>query len=166
MVDGEGIDRIADPVDRAEILRNIILRVPDDNGVVHPTAEVVWSRGEDPTLPGTLRHIQKTGTLAGTPQPPRSTPWKLLRDPAWSVDGMLHYRHYSLATNHAPGGWGVSRFAVPTQTGSGFPHGFEVQLIGPSSARQLLVRLVLSSTNNHGHKAFSAVQAVMDARDI
>lgn len=166
MVDGEGIDRILDPVDQAEVLRNVILRAADDNGVVHPSAEVVWLRGEDPGVVGTLRHIQLTGTLANTPQPPRATPWQLLRDPTWSIDGMLQFRHYSVATNFAPAGWGVGRFSVPSSSGSGFPHGFELQLIGPTSARQLLIRLVLCSTNNAGHKAFAAVQAIMDARDI
>jgi type II secretory pathway pseudopilin PulG len=166
LVDGQGIDRITDPADQAEILRNLLLQAPDDNGVVHPSAEVVWLRGEDPSLAGTLRHIQSSGTLANTPQAPRAAPWQVLRDPTWSIDGMLQYRHYSLATIYAPSGWGVGRFSVVSTAGSGFPHGFEVQLIGPTSARQLLIRLVLTSNNNAGHKAFAAAQAVMDARDI
>jgi prepilin-type N-terminal cleavage/methylation domain-containing protein len=38
----------------------------------------------------------------------------------------------------------VPKFAIADQTGTGFPHGFEVQIIGPTGARQVMVRLVIA----------------------
>lgn len=38
----------------------------------------------------------------------------------------------------------VPKFAQAYSGGSGFPHGFEVQIIGPSGGRQILIRLVLA----------------------
>ncbi|MBI5778034.1 MAG: hypothetical protein HZA49_01070 [Planctomycetes bacterium] len=38
----------------------------------------------------------------------------------------------------------VPKFAMGSQAGAGFPHGMEVQIIGPTGARQVLVRLVLA----------------------
>ncbi len=38
----------------------------------------------------------------------------------------------------------VPKFAVGSSFGAGFPHGMEVQIIGPTGARQVLVRLVMA----------------------
>lgn len=166
LVDGDQIDQISSSTDRAEILQNLITQAADDDGVTHPSVEVVWLRGEDPGVAATLRHIQSSGNLNNNPQAPRSSPWKIERDERWSTNGMLYYRHHSIATNFAPASYRVGTFSVVSSTGDGFPHGFETQLIGPSAARQLLIRLVLVSTNRNGHPAHVAIQAVIDARDI
>ncbi len=166
LVDGDQIDKVTDPTDQRDLLRSLIQQDPDDDGIVHPKVEVVWLRGEDPAVTGTLRHIQNTGTLSNNPQAPRSSPWDFKRDPKWSSNSLLFYRHHSVATNFAPAGYRVGRFSVVSTSGAGFPHGFELQLIGPSAARQLLVRLILCSTNRTGPAAFAEIQAVLDARDI
>lgn len=165
LADGEAIDRIELAADKENIVGRLVMGAPDDNGAVHPEIEVAWLRGEDPGLSGTLRHMLSSGVIAASPQPPRAAPWNLQRDAAWSNGGMLTYRHCSLVTNFAPSSWGVAKFSVASSSGSGFPHGFELQLIGPSSARQLLCRILVTS-NNSGQKAHASVQAVLDARDI
>jgi hypothetical protein len=38
----------------------------------------------------------------------------------------------------------VPKYAEGNSVGAGFPHGFEIQIIGPTSARQTMVRLVLA----------------------
>jgi len=38
----------------------------------------------------------------------------------------------------------VPKFAVANAVGAGFPHGMEIQIIGPTGARQVMVRLVLA----------------------
>jgi hypothetical protein len=38
----------------------------------------------------------------------------------------------------------VPKFAVGSASGAGFPHGMEVQIIGPTGSRQVMVRLVLA----------------------
>jgi len=165
LADGESLDRIEVAADKEDIVAQIVQGAPDDDGLVHPPVEVTWLRGEDPATTGTLRHMLSSGVIYTTPQPPRSPVWQLKRDASWSNDGMLGYRRCSVVTNYAPASWGVSRFSVQSQGGSGFPHGVELQLIGPSSARQVLCRILLTS-NNSGRKAHAAVQAVLDARDI
>jgi len=53
----------------------------------------------------------------------------------------------SIAWNRSTEFWTpdpVPKFAQASSTGSGFPHGFEVQIIGPSGGRQALIRLVLA----------------------
>lgn len=166
LVDGDQIDKITDSTDQAEVLSDLINQAADDDGIVHPRVEVVWLRGEDPTVTGTLRHIQSSGSLSDNPQAPRASPWAILRDERWSSNSLLSHRHHSIATNFAPASFRVGVFSVVDNTGDGFPHGLETQIVGPSAARQLLVRLVLTSTNLSGHPAHANIQAVMDGRDI
>ena len=73
---------------------------------------------------------------------------------------------WKFGSNFSPSGYRIGRFSIASQTGSGFPHGFELQLIGPSSARQLLLRVISVSTNVAGATAFAEIQAILDARDI
>lgn len=83
-----------------------------------------------------------TGAVAGAPENPHTiaelTDRKLIAQlglgfagaawnptPTWSVPDAV------------PG------YAVASAAGDGFPHGFEIQIVGPAGARQVLVRLVL-----------------------
>lgn len=166
LADGDAIDKITDADDRAEVLGHLVNRTPDLAGRVHPEVQVVWLRGRDPADVKTLRHIQPSGTLFDNPQPPRAAPWRILPDVSRSVNGLLHYRHHSIATNFAPETFRIGRFGTVSAAGSGFPHGFEVQIIGPASARQVLVRLIVVSTNNDGHRAHAESQVIVDARDL
>jgi len=63
---------------------------------------------------------------------------KLGRKALFSLDNL------SIATNASPKQYGVARFAPRLMTGSGFPHGFEVRIIGSASARQILAHLTLA----------------------
>jgi hypothetical protein len=128
--------------------------------------QVVWNMGEDPSIAGTLRQIDGSGNLVNNPLPPRNASWRLQIDSQRSSTGLLYYRHYSLATNWAPPAYGVGAFSQVDNTAPGFPHGFELQLIGPASARQLLVRLCVVSTNRAGHRAYARLEVIQDCRDI
>lgn len=166
LADGAQIDRITDPADRIEVVQHLINETPDADGTVHPRVEVVWERGGDPTAPGTFRQIDPlSGALAPTPFGTRPNPWQVL--PADSDGhGRLAYRHHSLATNFAPATMRVARFAILDATGAGFPHGFEVQIVGPSAARQVLLRLLVVSTVRRGQRAYSDQQILVDSRDL
>lgn len=168
LIDGASIDSITDPVDQAEVLQHFYNATPDAAGVTHAACQVVWLRGGAPAAVGTLREIDPVdGSLSDTPLAAsgRPDPWRVLRAES-AVQGLLSYRHHSVASNYAPTNFGVSRFGLLTNSGSGFPHGFEVQVAGPSSARQVLLHLVIASTNRRGHTAFANVQVVVDARDL
>lgn len=168
LIDGAAIDEITDPTDQAEVLMHLYNGTPDATGTSHTPCQVVWLRGQLPSVVGTLREIDPAdGTLSDTPlvSSGRPNPWRVLRSTD-SVSGLLSYRHHSVASNFARSTVGVARYGVMSTTGAGFPHGFEVQVAGPSSARQVLLNLVVASTNRRGHTAFANVQVVVDARDL
>lgn len=167
LIDGHQIDDITDPFDRDEVLEHLYNRTPDVLGEVRRSrAEVVWYLGEDPTVAGTFRQVDANGYLSDKAGASRGGKWTILRDPIWSMDGLLSHRHFSVATNHALGSIGVSRFSVMDDAGDGFPHGFEVQCIGPSSARQVLIQLCLVSTWRSHLPAASTVRSIVTCRDL
>jgi type II secretory pathway pseudopilin PulG len=166
LVDGASIDRILDPTDQAEVLLHLLNATPDLDGQRHEPCEVVWMRGDLPSVAGTLRQIDSSdGSLSVTPIAPRTNPWAVqLADT--DVQGLLAYRHHSIASNYAMPSFGVGKYSVMTTTGDGFPHGFEVQIVGPSGGRQTLLHAVVSSTFGRGQWAWCDVQVVIDSREL
>jgi len=166
LIDGAAIDSISDPVDQAELLLHLLNGTPDASGVSHAPAEVVWMRGALPSISGTFRQIDSTdGTLTATPLIPRPDPWEVLRAEE-DIVGMLSYRHHSVASVFAQDSFGVGAYGITDTMNSGFPHGFEIQIVGPSSARQVLIHLVNASTRRTGYFAWSDMQVTVDARDL
>jgi hypothetical protein len=163
LVDATAIDHITDPVDHAEVLQHLLNRTPDIDGQVHPAAQVVWLRGGDPTATGTFRQIEADGTLGDNPGAGRPNPWRVL-SAGDRTAGLLAYRRGSVASNYDIVAPGVTRFAVRDDA-AGFPHGFEVQFIGQTSARQLLLHLVMVDMTRKGPLAWSQVQTVINCKD-
>ena len=62
--------------------------------------------------------------------------------------GMTTSKHASIAWNNSTAGFQVSAvvpvYALEDAFADGFPHGFEVQIVGPSGARELMVRVVMT----------------------
>ncbi len=166
LADASSIDRITDTTDQAEVLMHLQGATADADGVAHTACNVVWRRGADPAVTGTFRQIDDSdGSLSDDPISGRPDPWEILRVEA-DVPGLLSYRHHSVATIYSQPSFGVGRYGVVSTAGSGFPHGFEVQVVGPSSARQVLLHLVLASTSRRGRPAWSNMQVVIDGRDL
>lgn len=164
LVDAASIDRITVVADRADVLQHLLEGTADATGVARAPCEVVWQRGALPSVVGTLRMIGSSGSLGNVPSGTRPSTWNVLRSET-AVRGLLSYRHHSVATNFARANFGVGRYSVVDLAG-GFPHGFEVQIVGPATARQVLVHLVIASTNREGQWAWSDVQVVIDAKDL
>jgi hypothetical protein len=63
-------------------------------------------------------------------------------------NGTSHVKQASVFMNRGTQGFEIGpivpQFAQASQAGDGFPHGFEVQIVGPSGAREVMVKLVLS----------------------
>lgn len=166
LIDASSIDRITDTDDQEEVLLHLYNATPDANGDTHDPASVVWVRGALPSVSGTLRHIDSSdGTLSNTPLLPRNDPWDIVSREE-TVTGLLSYRHHSVASIYSRDSFGVSRYAIEDTSGTGFPHGLEIQIVGPSAARQVLIHMVNSSTQRTGHLAWSAMQLSVDARDL
>lgn len=166
LIDAAGIDRITDATDQAEVLLHLATGTADANGVTHAPATVVWVRGGLPATSGTLRQIDlDDGSLSVDPIDGRPDPWQILRSTD-EVDELLTYRHHSVGTNYARASFGVGRYGLVSNAGEGFPHGFEVQIVGPSSARQVMLHLVVIGTQRRGQQAWADVQVSVDARDL
>ncbi len=166
LIDALSVDRITDPTDQAEVLLHLVTASADANGITHAPCQVVWRRGSLASVVGTLRQINEAdGTLSNSPLVGRPNPWNILRADS-AISGMLTYRHHSIATNYARQSFGVGRYGILSNTGGGFPHGFEIQVVGPSSARQVLIHLVVASTNRRGQFAWSDLQVSIDSRDL
>lgn len=167
LVNGAQVDAIADATDRTEVLKHLRDATPDDSGAKHSPLHVVWMVGEDPATSGTFRQILADGSMTTTPVLPRANPWEIEREVKLSSSGMLHAAHYSVASNWSQGNQGTGRFAIANNTTAsvGFPHGFEVQVVGPASARKVLVHLTLVSTNAKGLKAYYDAQVVTVVRE-
>jgi hypothetical protein len=71
-----------------------------------------------------------------------------------------------VATNYAKTQMGVGRFGIMTMSGGGFPHGFEVQIVGSPAARQVLLHLSIATTNRSGQVAYSDLTSTVYVEDI
>lgn len=166
LIDAAGVDRITDATDSEEVLQHLHEATPDVLGVAHAPCQVIWERGALPSVVGTLRQINPADWRpVSTPLVGRPNPWKVLRNDSDYVS-LLSYRHHSVATNFARPAFGVGKYGYVSTAGAGFPHGFEIQIVGPSSARQILLHLVLASTNRRGQVAWSEMRVVVDGREL
>ncbi len=166
MVDGSQIDDIRDATDQQELLKHLRLATAGADGQTRDAVQIAWLSGADPTVAGTLRYIDEDGVLSDTPDVPRESEWHIHRDERRSTGGLLFYRHFSVATNYAHEGMGVGRYSVPFNTGDGFPHGFEVQIVGPSKSRQVLLQLCVVSTQLQGLPAWAQLRTIAQIRDV
>ena len=166
MADADAVDGIADPADRAEVLLHLVNATPDLAGETHAAVEVVWARGGDPDDSDTLRQIDAgDGSLSETPiaGSGRNDPWEILPSPV-GVTGLLDYRRSSVASNYEEVAPGLSRFAIRDDS-LGFPHGVEVQIVGPTSARQVLLHFVFVDMTRKGLPAWGQMQTIITAQD-
>jgi hypothetical protein len=60
----------------------------------------------------------------------------------------------------------VPLFATASQTGSGFPHGLETMIAGPSGGRRVFIRLVLAADNGGGSLAAQENIVLINAMDF
>ncbi len=79
-------------------------------------------------------------------------------DPKMSDSVLENPKAYSVASNHAHESLGVGEFGVKTEARGGFPHGFEVQMMGPTSAREVMLRLALISRGGNRSTVTSSLK--------
>ncbi len=125
--------------------------------------DYLWTPGED--FDSAFAEIQSGPTLQAIT--PSSHPgWKIPSDPAYTRTVTFERKRISVATNWAQKNYGLAKFAILQSTGDGYPHGFEVQIIGPASARQVLVHLTLIGQGGRGHSPWVDIQDVVTCHDL
>lgn len=87
--------------------------------------------------------------------------------PQLTMRQFFEHRSLSVATNGAPERFGVARFSQVDSSGEGFPHGFEVRLLGKAGARQLFLHLVVANESKpSGKYVFTELNATAVSRDF
>ena len=106
--------------------------------------------------------IDEFGDIAGAPD----AAYTIQKNTAESMISDIGSGYASIAWNRGNDFWVpdiVPKFALVSVSGDGFPHGFEVQIIGPSSARQILIRIVLAYFVSLDRSFFSAESSTIVA---
>ncbi len=125
--------------------------------------DYLWTPGAD--FDSAFAEIQGDFTLLAVT--PSSKPgWKIPEDPVFTRTAVFERKRISVATNWAQGNYGVGKFSAPSGAGDGYPHGLEIQVIGPASARQVLVHLTLIGKGGVGHTPWVDVQDVVNCHDL
>ena len=166
LADGIQLDNIQDEDDRREVCEHLVTASPDAQGETRAPVMVAWRVGDSVSSDDTFRQITEDGELVLDPEAPRvGDRWQILPDVERSEPRLFERRYHHIASNFAPKICGVGRFGYVTSSGDGFPHGFEVQIIGPASARQILVHTSLVGSRA-GRLAHFQTQLISDARDL
>jgi len=79
--------------------------------------------------------------------------------------GLFPLEFISVATNASPKQFGVGRFTPRIMTGMGFPHGFEVRVIGTASSRQIFAHLTVA-LRKAKERFYSDLDSIAVARDF
>jgi hypothetical protein len=135
MADAGRIEAIQDPDDQIEVIQRL-LAGNGAEGRAGAGLSLAWRVAEDPALDTTFQRLTSIGTLAKVLPGPRS-----VRPDRDALVRRLSPQRLAVATNDAPDRFGVARFARKDLSGPGYPHGFEVQVIGSDSSRRILVSL-------------------------
>jgi hypothetical protein len=146
----------------------LLMHLKEGTNLDEPTkpfvpCDYVWTFGADLTSARCFQEIQDDGTLVDLM--PQIPPFRIPPDAVQSRSDRFWYRNASVATNRATMA-GIARFGIIDPAGDGFPHGFEIQVIGPASARQILVHLSLLTTHRKGRPAYMDASSVGDGRDL
>ena len=160
LVDWGQVEQLADPAKEQTLLQQLYTGVnPDEPTRPWPPARVLWRPGTDFSL--AFAQIQSDGTRQPVP-----AGWRVPMSPERSKRDRLATVGLSVAGNAAGSARGVARFGIIDPADGGFPHGFETQVIGPASARQVLVHLTLVNAPRRTQRAWHDLVGVAETRDL
>jgi len=145
--------QVADVADPAEQLR-LLLALRKDRGV-----RLLIDTRRD--VGDAFAEIDPLGNIDTNPPP-----WfEIKANPVGGRGSLFPQRHLSVATNAAPKHFGVGRLAPRVNTGSGFPHGFEVRIIGTASSRRIFSHLTVALRKGRD-RFYADLDSVAVARDF
>lgn len=121
-----------------------------------PPARIMWETGKN--FGNACRIVNSDGTWTWPPSGFRLPGGKQLKK-----SSLLQLAAVGVARNNIGTEKGIARF---TQIGPNWPNGFEVQISGPASARQVLMHFTL--IGNRGRKMTNVIDllAVAETRDL
>ena len=163
----------------ADYTQIMAIEDPDGADIIDPRAEIVaafvtqhdstwlWSTAED--VANAFYECDEYGQINASPEPDMVIP----QDPDEGLQSAIpatptRAKRASVGFNSTRAGWDtgptVPILAMEDPTGDGFPHGFEVQICGPSGSREILVRMVLAKGTSRKiiTREFAAVLTTRD----
>ncbi|MAE77904.1 MAG: hypothetical protein CMJ85_13665 [Planctomycetes bacterium] len=160
LIDGHQIEAVTDPAERAPLLAHLYIGSnPQNSTLPYPPANLTWKPGA--VFSGAFQDVLPAGDM----QPVDPT-FKLPVDRRLARADHLEYRRLSIATNVAGPNRGLGRFGLVDNALDGFPHGFEVQVVGPAAARQVLAHLSVVSVGHGSNRAWLDLAGVVETRDL
>ncbi len=163
LADLSQIESIADPAEQENVCAHLYAGTnPDEPAFPFQPIRYAWKPGEDFTL--AFEKIEVDGKRNPVP-----SGFQVPMDAKKSTLKLLSSQNLSIAANISGASRGIGAFGIVDPSGNGFPHGFEVQVVGPASARQVLAHLVLVNNvraNDNSKRVWINVQTVMETRDL
>ena len=160
LVDWGQVEQLGDATKEQLLLQQLYSGAnPDEPSRPWAPARTLWRPGSE--FSQAFASVQNDGTRL--PIPPG---WRVPMSAKRSVRGRLGSVGLSVAANAAGSARGLGRFGIVDTTDSGFPHGFETQVIGPASARQVLVHLTLVNSPNRKQRSWFDLVGVAETRDL
>lgn len=159
LADRMQIEAIAEPAKKERLLVHLYGGTNPDNPLFpYPPVRLLWQPGEE--FGQAFRIIRESGQIDNVehdfvvPADQRRT------------KQLLTHLGMSVASNLAGDVRGIGKFGIVQDVGAGFPHGFEVQIVGPAAARQVLAHLTVVSNDEGRHRAWLDLTGVAETRDL
>jgi hypothetical protein len=149
MADWSQVSEIVDPIEQGRL----VTALRDDRGV-----RLLIDTRRD--IADAFARIDTSGTI--DPNPPSLV---IKANPVKGRMSLFPQGHLSVATNAAPKNHGVGRLSPRLNTGSGFPHGFEVRIIGTPNSRRIYGHLTVALRKRQD-RFYADLDSVAVARDF
>ena len=160
VADMSQVEEVTDPIE----LENLLLHYyqgsnPVDPDLPYPSVRYLWTQSEP--IATAFEEILPDASVAAV-----GNTWLIPMDVKRSKLQLLERNDFAIASNLAGTTRGIGKFGIVDATGNGFPHGFETQIIGPASARQILMHLTTVSRTQAHLRSWGDVVGIAETRDL
>ncbi|PIE23527.1 MAG: hypothetical protein CSA62_06705 [Planctomycetota bacterium] len=160
VADMSQVEGVTDSIELENLLKHFYQGSnPVDSNLPYPAVRYLWRQSEP--IASAFHAIKADGSFVPVP-----ATWLIPMDVKRSKLDLLSRNDFSIASNQAGSSRGIGRFGLVNLTGNGFPHGFETQIVGPASARQILMHLTTVSGKGLGLRSWGDVLGVAETRDL
>jgi prepilin-type N-terminal cleavage/methylation domain-containing protein len=157
------IESITDPLEQETVCAHLFAGTnPEEPTFPFQQIRYLWKPGADFSI--AFESLQFDGK-----RNPVASGFQVPRDPQRTDLNLLSTRSLAISTNLGGAPRGIGAFGILDPSGDGFPHGFEVQVVGPASARQVLAHLVFVNNvraQDNSKRVWINFQTVVETRDL